>query len=154
MYHRAVSLIACSSPWLNTFSTCVTATWIFWPVWKDLPSWGAYKHIESKLAHENYIHLQTPPSHARVSVKSDAVIVEQPLSQVLVLVSTPFSQVTLQRDQSDHCVNAIASEVEEVKASDFKKAKDIIWGLFLETSKSVLLNVKCSCAKRKIDIFH
>ena len=64
-----------------------------------------------------------PSSQACVSVKSDVVTLEQPPSQVRVLVRMPFPQVTLQVDQSDHSANTIASEYRNVNENRFQKYK-------------------------------
>ena len=62
-----------------------------------------------------------PSSQACVSVKSDVGTLEQPLSQVRVLVRMPFPQVTLQVDQSDHSRNTIASGNRKYKENGFLK---------------------------------
>ena len=64
-----------------------------------------------------------PSSQACVSVKSDVGTLEQPLSQVRVLVRMPFPQVTLQVDQFDHSRNTIASENRKYKENGFLKLK-------------------------------
>ena len=66
-----------------------------------------------------------PSSQGCVSVKSDAVTLEQPLSQVRDLVRIPFPQVTLQVDQFDHSVNTIASEYRNVNDNSFQNNRKL-----------------------------
>ena len=63
-------------------------------------------------------HLQPPSLQGAVSTRFE--LEHAPESHVLVLDLTLFPHVSLQADQSDHSVNTFASEVKEVKESDFK----------------------------------